>query len=71
MDARLLRRLGAASRGRYDSLRPKLVVAGHMHWQHRSRIGPSAFAAMGHIDTGKDALGVFEARADGSIVEIE
>jgi hypothetical protein len=41
-----------------------------MHWRHRSRIGPSAFAAMGHIDTGKDALGVFEARADGSIVEI-
>ncbi|WP_438039799.1 metallophosphoesterase [Sorangium sp. So ce128] len=53
-----------------DSLRPKLVVAGHMHWRHRSRIGPSAFAAMGHIDTGEDALGVFEARADGSIVEL-
>ena len=53
-----------------DALRPKLVVAGHMHWRHRSRIGGSAFAAMGHIDTGPDALGVFEVGDDGGIVEI-
>jgi lariat debranching enzyme len=54
-----------------DRLRPRLVVAGHMHWRHRSRIGGSLFAAMGHIDTGSDALGVFEVRDDGSIEELE
>jgi Icc-related predicted phosphoesterase len=53
-----------------DALRPKLIVAGHMHWRHRSRIGWSMFAAMGHIDTGPDALGVFEACADGTIIEL-
>jgi lariat debranching enzyme len=53
-----------------DAFRPKLIVAGHMHWRHRSRIGDSAFAAMGHIDTGPDALGVFEVHDDGRIVEI-
>lgn len=53
-----------------DRLRPKLIVAGHMHWRHRSRIGGSAFAAMAHIDAGEDALGVFEVRQDGEIVEI-
>jgi Icc-related predicted phosphoesterase len=54
-----------------DRLRPRLVVAGHMHWRHRSRIGPSLFAAMGHIDTGRDALGVFTVREDGEIEEVE
>lgn len=58
------------ARALVESLRPKLVVAGHMHWPHRSVIGPSKFAALGHIDTGPDALGVFEVRGDGSIVEI-
>jgi hypothetical protein len=52
-----------------DHLSPKLVVAGHMHWRHRSRIGPSLFAALGHIDTGPDALGVFTVREDGAIDE--
>jgi Icc-related predicted phosphoesterase len=51
-------------------LRPKLVLAGHMHWRHRSRIGGAAFAALAHIDAGPEALGVFEERADGSIVEL-
>lgn len=53
-----------------DRLRPKLIIAGHMHWRHRSHIGLSRFAAMGHIDTGPDALGVFEARQSGDIVEL-
>jgi hypothetical protein len=54
-----------------ERLRPKLVVAGHMHWRHRSRIGTSTFAAMAHIGAGADALGVFEVRDDGTIVELE
>jgi hypothetical protein len=41
-----------------------------MHWRHRSRIGGAAFAALAHIDAGPEALGVFEERADGSIVEL-
>jgi hypothetical protein len=53
-----------------DRLRPKLVVAGHMHWRHRSRIGESSFAAMAHVGAGADALGVFEALPDGRIVEL-
>jgi lariat debranching enzyme len=59
------------ARALVDRLRPRLVVAGHMHWRHRSRIGPSLFAAMGHIDTGRDALGVFTVRDDGGIEEVE
>jgi lariat debranching enzyme len=53
-----------------DRLRPQVVVAGHMHWRHRSRIGGSLFAAMGHIDKGDDALGVFAVGEDGAIEEV-
>lgn len=53
-----------------DALEPRLVLAGHMHWAHRSTIGVSAFAALGHIDIGADALGVFEVKRDGAIVEL-
>jgi Icc-related predicted phosphoesterase len=53
-----------------DQLRPQVVVAGHMHWRHRSRIGGSLFAAMGHIDKGEDALGVFAVREDSAIEEL-
>jgi hypothetical protein len=59
------------ARALVDRLLPKLVVAGHMHWRHRSRIGASQFAALGHIDTGRDAIGVFAVRDDGAIEELE
>jgi lariat debranching enzyme len=55
-----------------DLLQPRLVLAGHNHWPHRSRMGErTAFVGLGHIDKGRDAFAVFRREADGEIVEIQ
>ncbi len=54
-----------------ELLQPRLVLAGHSHWPHRSRMGRrTAFFGLGHIDKGRDAFAVFRREADGEIVEI-
>jgi hypothetical protein len=54
-----------------DLLQPRLVLAGHLHWSYRSWMSHrTRFAALGHIDTGRDAFGVFRVDPAGTIVEI-
>lgn len=67
-------RLGSEpARQLVDMLQPKLIIAGHNHFKHRSKINNSDFAAMSIINNEEDALGVFEVKeaATGlSIVEL-
>lgn len=53
-----------------DTLRPQLVLAGHMHWHHRSRIGESAFVGLSHVEGGASGVALFRVR-DGRVEQID
>jgi lariat debranching enzyme len=79
VDARGKRRAGGpqgpgneSARLLVDLLRPRLVLAGHMHWPHRCRLSErTRFVALAHVDKGRDAFAVFRREADGEITEVE
>lgn len=55
-----------------DLLDPQLVLAGHLHWRYRSWITTTTrFAALGHIDTEREAFAVFRVDSEKAIVEID
>jgi Icc-related predicted phosphoesterase len=53
-----------------DTLRPKLVLGGHLHWRHRSVIGTSRFAGLANVAAGLPSVALFRHTAAG-IEEIE
>ncbi|MBN2576079.1 MAG: metallophosphoesterase [Deltaproteobacteria bacterium] len=54
-----------------DLLEPRLVLAGHRHWPHRSRLSErTQFVGLAHIDKGPDAFAVFRRGENGEIVEV-
>jgi hypothetical protein len=59
------------TRALVDLLEPRLVLAGHAHWPHRSRLSErTQFIGLAHIDKGRDAFVVFRADPDGELAEI-
>ena len=59
------------ARALVDLLEPRLVLAGHAHWPHRSRLSErTQFIGLAHIDKGRDAFVVFRREEDGELTEI-
>jgi hypothetical protein len=59
------------ARALVDLLEPRLVLAGHTHWPHRSWLSKrTQFIGLGHIDKGRDAFAVFRRDEEGELTEI-
>jgi lariat debranching enzyme len=59
------------ARALVNRLAPRLVLAGHTHWPHRSQVSErTRFVGLGHIDKGRDAFAVFRRETSGEIIEI-
>ena len=53
-----------------DTLRPQLVLGGHMHWSHRSWIGKSRFVGLADVASGLESVALFRVTDEG-IEEID
>jgi lariat debranching enzyme len=59
------------ARALVDLLGPRLVLAGHSHWPHRSLLSErTQFIGLGHIDKERDAFVVFQYDEGGDLTEI-